>query len=112
VRRKKNTASDKDLEVVEETDLDALLSLVPHCADVVTTGQKASCLFAAHFGLTPPKVGFSVSFKLSGRAVRLWRMPSSSRAYPMNITRKAEFYHAMLGSIYALPPLSPSLSTR
>ena len=42
VRRLKNTASDKDLEVVTSTDLDALLCQIPQCEAVVTTGQKAT----------------------------------------------------------------------
>ena len=45
VRRLKNTASDKDLEVVEPTDLDNLLSQIPLCKVVVTTGQKATDIF-------------------------------------------------------------------
>lgn len=95
VRRAKNTASDKDLEIVEETDLDALLSLIPQCANVVATGQKAADILATRFGLTTPKTGFSTPFLFHDRAMRLWRMPSSSRAYPMSIERKAEFYKAM-----------------
>lgn len=92
VVRKANTAADKDLEVVESTDLDALLGRVPQCDTVIVTGQKAADVFAVHFKITPPKVGFSVPFTFRGRALSLWRMPSSSRAYPMNVEKKAEMY--------------------
>ena len=95
VRRTKNTASDKDLEIVTETDLDALLCSIPQCRAVVTTGQKATDVFTSHYGIRPPKVGQSAEFTLDGREMRLYRMPSSSRAYPMKVERKAEYYGKM-----------------
>lgn len=95
VRRTKNTASDKDLEIVTETDLDALLRSIPQCRAVVTTGQKATDVFTSHYGIKPPKVGQSAEFTLDGREMRLYRMPSSSRAYPMKVERKAEYYGKM-----------------
>ena len=62
VRRTKNTASDKDLEIVTETDLDALLAGIPECHAVVTTGQKATDVFTSRFGIRPPRVGESAPF--------------------------------------------------
>jgi len=95
VRRTKNTASDKDLEVVTATDLNALLRSIPECVAVVTTGQKATDVFTTHFGMKQPKVGTSEPFTFDGRDMRLYRMPSSSRAYPMKVERKAAFYDNM-----------------
>ena len=95
VRRTRNTASDKDLEVIQPTDLDALLRAAPCCEAVVTTGQKATDIFTAHFGITPPKVGDFTEFAFEGRSIRLYRMPSSSRAYPMKVERKAEVYQTV-----------------
>lgn len=95
VRRTKNTASDKDLEIVTPTDLDALLRRIPTCVAVVTTGQKATDVFTSHFGMRPPKVGTLAEFMFDGRLMRLYRMPSSSRAYPMKVERKAEYYEKM-----------------
>ncbi len=92
IRRTKNTASDKDLEVVQETDLDAMLRSLPQCRAVVTAGQLATEIFCRHFGLERPKVGAYVSFPFDDRDVRLYRMPSSSRAYPMKAEKKAEYY--------------------
>ena len=80
VIRTQNTASDKDLEVVTPTDLDSLLKRMPMLEGVVTTGQKATDLFTEHFKIAQPKVGESVTFELKGKELRLWRMPSSSRA--------------------------------
>ncbi len=42
VRRLKDNASDKFLEVVEPTDVGALLRRIPDCRAVVTTGEKAT----------------------------------------------------------------------
>ena len=92
VIRTRQTASDKDLEVVTPTDLGALLRRVPQCGVVVTTGQKATDLFTAHFSISQPKVGEYVEFAFEGRLMRLYRMPSSSRAYPMKVEKKAEYY--------------------
>ncbi len=95
VIRTRHTASDKDLEVVVPTDLTALLRQVPQCQTVVTTGQKATELFTAHFSIRQPKVGACVEWSFEGRHMRLYRMPSSSRAYPMKVERKAEYYECL-----------------
>ena len=95
IRRLRNTASDKDLEVVQPTDLSALLRLVPHCRAVCTTGQKATDLFCTHFATLPPPVGQSEGFTFEGRSLRHYRMPSSSRAYPLKVEQKAEAYRRM-----------------
>lgn len=92
VNRTKNTASDKDLEIVEPTDLDAMLRQLPECRAVITAGQLATTVFCRHYGIAEPKVGAFSEFTLDGRTLRLYRMPSSSRAYPMSPERKAEFY--------------------
>lgn len=96
VIRLKNTASDKDLEVVTPTPLDELLDKLPECVAVVTTGEKSTTLACSYFGLCEqPRVGTCSDFIRNGRHLRLYRMPSSSRAYPMKVERKAERYKAM-----------------
>ena len=77
------------------TDLDALLRQIPSCRAIVTTGQKATDVLTAHFGIAQPKVGEYTDFKSESRQLRLYRMPSSSRAYPMKLERKAAFYQRM-----------------
>lgn len=96
VIRTQNTASDKDLQVVTPTDLDSLLQRMPMLEAVVTTGQKATDLFTTHFQMEQPKVGESETFMFGDRQLRLWRMPSSSRAYPMKVEKKAEIYKKVL----------------
>ena len=98
VNRTTGTAADKDLEVVEPTDLDALLLQVPACKSVVVTGQLAADVLRAHFNIAEqPKVGSYVTFRFQPDSLemRLYRMPSSSRAYPLKVEKKAELYKAM-----------------
>jgi G:T/U-mismatch repair DNA glycosylase len=92
IRRTQDNASDKDLEIVEATDLDAMLRQISQCQAVITAGQLATEVFCSHYGIKVPKVGDFAFFHLDNRELRLYRMPSSSRAYPMKAERKAEFY--------------------
>ena len=93
IKRTKNTASDKDLDVIETVDFGQMLRKLPLCRAICTTGQLATELFASYAGVSVPKVGEYSEFCFEGRLLRLYRMPSSSRAYPMQIERKAEFYN-------------------
>lgn len=95
VIRLKDNASDKFLEVVTATNVTELLEMLPSCQAVVTTGQKATEVMTERFGCREPQVGGFTEFEAVGRTVRLWRMPSSSRAYPLSIERKAEKYRIM-----------------
>lgn len=96
VRRLKDNASDKFLEIVEATDLAALLEKIPECGAIVTTGQKATDVIVGMFGCDEPAVGKCTVCSIgSGRTVRFWRMPSSSRAYPLPLEKKAGFYRIM-----------------
>ena len=98
VRRLKDNASDKFLEIVVPTDIKALLEKLPECQAVVTTGQKATDVMTEMFGCDEPPVGGHTVFTLDEkctRAVRFWRMPSSSRAYPLPLEKKAEHYRRM-----------------
>lgn len=95
VIRHKNNASDAFLEVVEATDITELLSHIPNCRAIVTTGQKATDTLMSVTGSPEPKVGTYTEFILGGRTLRHYRMPSSSRAYPKPIGEKAEAYADM-----------------
>ncbi len=92
IRRTTGTASDKDLEIVEQTDLHQMLRRLPYCESIVTAGQLATEIACNQFGVLPPKVGESVPFVFEGRQLQLYRMPSSSRAYPMRLEQKAAYY--------------------
>ena len=95
IRRLQDNASDKFLEVVEATDVAALLRQLPECKAIVTTGQKATDTLLALVGAEAPKVGGFSDFEYKGRALRLYRMPSSSRAYPKPLEDKAAEYRVM-----------------
>lgn len=96
VRRLKDNASDKFLEIVTPTDVTALLDMIPECRAIVTTGQKATDVICERFGCAEPQVGNYVAiYDDRGRELRFWRMPSSSRAYPLPIEKKAEYYEKM-----------------
>ena len=73
----------------------ALRARIPACRASVTTGQKATDTLRAVAGCGEPPVGGSVEFRYAGRTMRLYRMPSSSRAYPRPVEWKAGFYRAM-----------------
>ena len=95
VRRLKDNASDAFLEVVTPTDIPALLRQIPDCDTLVTTGQKATEVVAEKFGCGIPPVGGCVDIVIDGRNLRFWRMPSSSRAYPLPLEKKAEAYRRL-----------------
>ena len=95
IRRLQDNASDKFLEVVEATDVTALLRQLPECKAIVTTGQKDTDSLRHQFNVEEPKVGDYSEFIFEGRAMRLYRMPSSSRAYPLALDKKATAYRIM-----------------
>ena len=99
VRRLSGNASDKDLEIVEKTDIPALLAQIPLCHDIVCTGQKSFSALTDDYGVPVPQMGTYNGFTLAGREMRLWRMPSSSRAYPMPLAEKAKYYNDMMKTI-------------
>lgn len=95
VLRLKDNASDKFLEIVRPTDMTAVLDRIPACRAIVTTGQKATETLCMQTGSPEPKTGECTEFEFMGRSMRHYRMPSSSRAYPMSVERKAEVYERM-----------------
>ena len=99
VRRLKDNASDAFLEVITPTDLKELLCKIPGCETLVTTGQKASELAAEQLNCDIPPVGSFVDVRFNDcsgvRSIRFWRMPSSSRAYPLPLDRKADAYRRL-----------------
>lgn len=93
--RHKGNASDQFLEVVTPVDLDAILERIPGCWAIVTTGQKATDTLLEIVGAESLRVGGFCDFMYKGRALRLYRMPSSSRAYPKPLEEKAGEYRVM-----------------
>lgn len=99
VRRLQDNASDKFLEVVTPTDIEALLRQMPECKAIVTTGQKATDTLCERFNITQPTIGSFSEFVLNNKPLRLYRMPSTSRAYPLKLEKKAAFYQQMFEEI-------------
>ena len=105
VRRLRDNASDKFLEVAEPTDVGALLRRIPDCGAVVVTGEKAAETVLLSLGEQAakyPKIGEYVEFGFEGRRMKLWRMPSSSRAYPLALEKKSEHYRRMFSDVGVL----------
>ncbi|WP_334168141.1 uracil-DNA glycosylase family protein [Phocaeicola paurosaccharolyticus] len=99
VRRLKDNASDKFLEVVEPTDIRDLLNKIPNCIGIATTGQKATDIIRMQIDVEEPKVGNCKPFIFEGREMKFFRMPSSSRAYPLSLDKKAEAYKVMFNDL-------------
>ncbi|MDO5091598.1 MAG: uracil-DNA glycosylase family protein [Cardiobacteriaceae bacterium] len=94
VRRLQGNASDKFLQVVEAVDLAALLVQMPLCRTLMTTGELATQTLLSLLppGVKKPKPGVASTAFFAGRALRLCRLPSSSRAYPLPLAEKARIY--------------------
>jgi len=90
--RLQDNASDKYLEVVTATDIPALLERIPQCHKLVTTGQKATDVIVQTFGCAEPPMGGHTLINIAGRELAFWRMPSTSRAYPLALEKKAAVY--------------------
>ena len=116
IRRLQDNASDKFLEVVEPTDIHALIAQLPHLRAIITTGEKATETICTSLGiLTIPKVNTFVTIPLAIRKgaggeansqlstlnsqLLLYRLPSSSRAYPLSFDKKVEAYRNCLNSV-------------
>ncbi|MBR1414882.1 MAG: uracil-DNA glycosylase family protein [Prevotella sp.] len=104
IRRLKDNASDEFLEVVEPTNIRALLKHLPHCEAIVTTGQKATDTLCCYFSIeNGPKVGESIDIpdvrNRDGHEIRLYRLPSSSRAYPLAFDKKVAAYRKMFEAV-------------
>ena len=99
IRRLQDNASDKFLEVIEPTDIRLLLKQLPQCQAIVTTGQKATDIIRSQIKVNEPSVGQSCPFEFEDRILQLYRMPSSSRAYPLALEKKAAVYRLMLNEL-------------
>lgn len=104
VRRLKDNASDKFLEITERTNIAALIHAMPCLQALCTTGQRATETLIASLAdhgvevQTPPVGGFA-PFTFAEQEMRFYRMPSTSRAYPLAIEKKAAHYAAMFRAV-------------
>ncbi len=102
--REKGNASDDHLTIVKTVDLAAILPQVPKVKWIFTTGGKATEVLlgiineelAKH---TPnyqpiklPKTNEYLTVRVFNRTLMIYRLPSSSRAYPISLANKAAAY--------------------
>lgn len=99
VRRLKGNASDKFLEIVTPLPLYSLLETMPDCHTVVTTGEKAAGVIAELTHTAVPKMGEMI---MGPEGLEIWRMPSTSRAFPMALEQKAAFYRSLFQHVQIL----------
>ena len=104
VCRLKANASDEFLEVLQNADIGSMLAQMPYCKVIVTTGGKASEELADILGADSiPRMGAGLSILLPAsripdgacREIVWWRMPSSSHAFPMSLSAKADYYRLL-----------------
>ena len=92
--RQHGNASDDFLQIVESVDLPAILAQMPKVQRIGTTGGKATEVLVGKLpGKTKlPKTGETIAYPCGERQLQLTRLPSTSRAYPLSLAKKAEAY--------------------
>lgn len=93
IRRLQDNASDKFLDIVTPTDIRKLLSRIPTCRAIAATGQRAADVLSQQLDTPPLQIGKPV--KVDSLPLTLYRMPSSSRSYPLALSKKADIYRKM-----------------
>ena len=69
------------------------------CKAIVTTGQKATDIIREQIEVKEPTVCTSEPFEFGDKDMKLYRMPSSSRAYPLALEKKAAAYRVMFNEL-------------
>ena len=105
--RETGNASDKNLTVVTPVDLDIILPQVPKVETLFTTGGKATEVLLNLLAEPPakskyPKTNQSMDYpyewqsnnnkKVNVNNLTLYRLPSTSRAYPLALDKKVAAY--------------------
>ena len=101
VIRLQGNASDKFLQIKTPTNLKLLLDQMPECSNIMTTGDKATdtMMLSMPEGTDKPQIGQAVHTIFDQRHLTLYRMPSSSRAYPLALDLKAAAYRNLFQQI-------------
>ncbi len=93
--RLKGNAADKDLKIVDPIDMDELLVKLPKLQWLFTTGGLATETLLGLLAekVKAPKTNECVPYFYStDRSLYLYRLPSTSRAYPLKFEKKVEAY--------------------
>lgn len=101
VTRLTGNASDKFLKIETPSNIKNLLAAMPHCQSLMTTGDKATdtLMLSMPENAIKPELGRSSHVCFESRELTLYRMPSSSRAYPLALEKKAEAYFKLFKDI-------------
>ncbi len=99
IQREKGNASDLHLRIIEATDISSLLSKIPQCRTIAVTGEKSAQTVLAPYNIAAPAIGKSVEISQINNGIRLFRMPSTSRAYPIAIDKKAAYYRELFTEV-------------
>lgn len=99
IRRLNNNASDNFLEVVDKVNLSELLMNIPNCKTLAVTGQKALDTISELLKIEKPEIGNFTEFQYIGKEMKLYRLPSTSRAYPKPLEEKAVVYKRFFDEI-------------
>lgn len=111
--RETGNASDKHLTVVTPVDLDNILLQVPKVKTLFTTGGKATEVLLSLLAEPPakskhPKTNQSMQYPYQWqhhdkdtavKELTLYRLPSTSRAYPLALDKKIAAYKAFFEKI-------------
>ncbi|MEN6670924.1 DNA glycosylase [Psychrobacter sp. B38] len=113
--RETGNASDKNLTVVTRVDLDNILPQVPEVKTLFTTGGKATEVLLSLLETPPakskhPKTNQSMAYPYQWQNLdahqnntvndlTLYRLPSTSRAYPLSLDKKVAAYKAFFKEI-------------
>lgn len=101
VIRLKDNASDAFLQVVKQQDIASLLATMPDCQSIITTGEKATQTLIQQYAkdIVIPKIGEHITLNINQQDINLYRLPSSSRAYPLALEKKAEIYQRIFQQV-------------
>lgn len=101
VIRLAGNAADKSLQIVEPENLSQLLQELAYCQSIMTTGELATHTLVSLMPetTTTPKIGVAGHAVFDGRHIDLYRLPSSSRAYPLALEKKADAYRAFFKTL-------------
>ncbi|WP_413540470.1 uracil-DNA glycosylase family protein [Gallibacterium anatis] len=99
--RQQGNASDKFLQIIEPINLTKVLAQIPQCKVIMTAGEKATetLLSLLDEERVMLKNGENTSITIAQRQYQLYRLPSSSRAYPLALAKKAEIYRQFFTDI-------------
>lgn len=92
--REQDNASDKFLKVVETVNLSDVLPRLPKCRWIFTTGGKATDILLSFLPekVKSPKTNDFIAYPYQDFDLHLYRLPSTSRAYPLSFDKKVEAY--------------------